>query len=256
MIDRHCGKETDMSEFKNKQAEQNSGFQIADLSEFMDGEMAGETSVFLLRRINNDTNLSQKWQRYHLIRDVICDQKLHVSNPEFCAYISKRCAEMDTEAIAISEQTNAEDRNRWFKPALGLAMTAAVAFIAVTSVVQQPLNKQGIPNPGVSPLSIVADISAHPDFVTPENPLITPASSMVIPASSVSSGGANSTYPMIPGSSDLITTEYLFRHSQLEGDVGRPIFIHSNPHKFNGFIVTIPNPRKVSVKDVTEVTTP
>ncbi len=245
-----------MSKQKNKQTDQKSGFQMVDLSEFMDGEMASETSVFLLRRISNDTGLSQKWQRYHLIRDAICDQELHVSNPEFCACISERCAEMDTENVAISEPISAENGNRWFKPALGLAMTAAVAFIAVTSVVQQPLNKQGIPNPGASPLSLTADISELPDFVTPENPLITPASSMVIPASSVSSGGANPTYPMIPGSSDLSTAEYIFRHSQLEGDVGRPIFIHSNPHKFNGFIVTIPHPRIVPVKDVTEVTTP
>jgi hypothetical protein len=208
----------------------------------MDGEMATDTSVFLLRRINHEDSLGQKWQRYHLMRDVICDQDVQISNSGFCDCIRQRCADLEMEVAPAYAQDQLTNTNRWFKPALGLAMTAAVAFVAVTSVIQQPLNNQAAPTMAADQ-QLVAVTAEHPDFVTPENPLITPASGMVMPASGVSSGGINSTYPLIPGSSETTTAEYLFRHNQLEGDVGRPVFILSQPQKFNGYIVVRSQPR-------------
>ncbi|MCF6225195.1 MAG: sigma-E factor negative regulatory protein [Xanthomonadales bacterium] len=217
------------------------GFQVEDVSALMDGEMPSDTSVFLLRRMQHEDGLGSKWQRYHLIRDVICEQSVHISNTEFCDCIRSRCEEMDADTTTdVANQLPLGNSQRWFKPVLGLAMTAAVAFVAVTSVIQQPLNDQGLPAPGSAQQELLADISAHPDFVTPENPLVTAASGMVMPASGVSSGGLNTTYPLIPGDSPTTTAEYLFRHNQLEGDVGRPVFILNQAQKYNGFIVISP----------------
>ncbi|MBE9548914.1 MAG: sigma-E factor negative regulatory protein [Proteobacteria bacterium] len=223
------------------------GFQTEDLSAFMDGEMPSDTSVFLLRRISHEDSLGQKWQRYHLIRDVICREDVHLSSSEFCDCIRQRCADMEADIATGAVLEQAGNSNRWFKPVLGLAMTAAVAFVAVTSVLEQPLNDQG--SPAISAdLQALAVTAGRPDFVTPENPLITPASGMVMPASGVSTGGMSSTYPLIPGNSETTTAEYLFRDNQLEGDVGRPIFILAQPQTLSGFILLAPQLRKAVKK--------
>jgi len=241
---------------KNHTDKTNIASQAENLSVLMDGEMPNETSVFLLRRMQHEDALGNKWQRYHLIRDVICEQSVHVTNAEFCDCIRSRCEEIDTDAksaAAISE-VQLSNSQRWFKPVLGFAMTAAVAFVAVTSVVQQPLNEQGLPAPGSDQQEQLAELSAHPDFITPENPLVTAASGRVMPASGVSSGGLNTSYPLIPGTSQTTTAEYLFRNNQLEGDVGRPIFILNQPRKFNGFIVI--SPQRVELDKKAEATAP
>lgn len=232
------------------------GFQVEDLSALMDGEMPNDTSVFLLRRMQHEDALGNKWQRYHLIRDVICEQNVHITNAEFCDCIRSRCAEIEVapQSAESTSQLQAGSPQRWFKPVLGLAMTAAVAFVAVTSVVQQPLNDQGLPAPGSDQQELLVDTSAHPDFITPENPLVTAASGMVMPASGVSSGGLNTSYPLIPGNRQTTTAEYLFRHNQLEGDVGRPIFILNQPRKYTGYIVI--SPKRIPTEKKTGLTAP
>ncbi|MCF6264402.1 MAG: sigma-E factor negative regulatory protein [Xanthomonadales bacterium] len=225
---------------KDDTSNTSNGFQMEDVSVLMDGEMPNDTSVFLLRRMQHEDGLGSKWQRYHLIRDVICEQNVHITDTAFCDCIRNRCAQAEP-VIAVSDtQLQAGNSQRWFKPVLGIAMTAAVAFVAVTSVVQQPLNDQGLPSPDSIQQASLADVGERPDFVTPENPLITAASGRVMPASGVSSGGLNITYPLLPGNSQTTTAEYLFRHNQLEGDVGRPVFILNQPRNRSVLIISSP----------------
>ena len=42
---------------------------LEHLSSLMDGETSQETGLFLTRRVCADRELSQTWERYHLIRD-------------------------------------------------------------------------------------------------------------------------------------------------------------------------------------------
>ncbi len=204
---------------------------LEDLSAFMDGEMAADSSVFFVSRMGNEAMLEQKWTRYHLIRDVICKQDALLADSKFCDCVRQQ--------YQLPEQLLLEPRtNRWLKPVVGLAMTAAVAFVAVSSVIQLPGNAVG---PAVDHNALVGSASVETkNFVTPEIPVITTAGSAAVPVSMTSDNLATAMYPVVnqaPHKNNL--AEYLFRLQAKDG-LGRSVLLLQRPGQQSAIIFIAP----------------
>ena len=95
------------------------------LSALVDDECETEEIGLALRRVTRDPELEGRWERYHLIGDVL---KGHVP-PAVDTQFSRRLqAQIDSEAPLTS--LRAKGRN-WFKPVAGFALAASIAAVAV-----------------------------------------------------------------------------------------------------------------------------
>ncbi len=213
----------------NTSKDKNSDIHLENLSAFMDGEMAAQSSVFFVSRMSHESELENKWSRYHLIRDVMCKQDALLAGSKFCDCVR--------QAYQVPEQELVEQStNRWFKPVIGMAMTAAVAFVAVTSVVQFP----GDPAASAvdeSTLALTAS-AENINFVTPEIPVLTSAANSTVP---VSMSADSAMYPrvnQVNRPSNL--AEYLFRQ-QAKADSSRPVFILRQPGQRTAIIFIAPS---------------
>lgn len=217
----------------NTPKDKSSETHLEDLSTFMDGEMAAQSSVFFVSRMSHESKLEEKWSRYHLIRDVICKQNALLTDSKFCDCVRK--------AYLLPEQELVEPQaNRWFKPVIGLAMTAAVAFVAVSSVVQFPGNPAD-PAFEEASLALSGQIETK-NFVTPEIPVITSAANATVPVSMSSGSYSSAMYPRINQSNPSVNlAEYLFRQ-QAKTDSGRPLFILHQPGQRGSIIFIAPRP--------------
>jgi len=219
----------------NTPTDKNSNSHIEDLSAFMDGEMAADSSVFFLARMGHESELEQKWSRYHLIRDLICKQDSLVADSSFCDCVRQKYGA--AEPAELPEQQS----QRWLKPVIGLAMTAAVAFVAVTSVVQLPGNPV---SPVLEPSALAVNSSAaDKNFVTPEIPLITAAAATAVPVSMAAGSSNTAIYPIVNQTEKSANlAEYLFRQ-QASRENGRSVFILQKPGQRAAIILIAPKGR-------------
>ncbi len=176
---------------------------LEHLSTLMDGELSRETSLFMTRRLSSDESLSEKWERYHLIRDCI---RQPGSKQLVTGLRTRVKASLDTEAVP---QTSAWNRSRWLKPVSGLAIAASVALMAI--VVTAP--QQGVA-PGVEN-GTIADQADQP-FVSPNT----------LPVSPVSQAAS---YGSSPQANSNALNVYLLRHNQIAKTAGRQGFVSFVP---------------------------
>lgn len=92
------------------------------LSAFADGELAADEQRFLLRRLLQDAALRDAYGRYELIRGCLRGQAPHGGT-----LVTRVMA-------AIGDEPLAAGRRRWLRPALGAAMAATVAALALVVV--------------------------------------------------------------------------------------------------------------------------
>ncbi len=216
----------------NTPKDKSSEIHLEDLSAFMDGEMAAQSSVFFASRMSHESELGNKWSRYHLIRDVICKQEALLAGSKFCDCVRQGYQMPEQELVE-------QPTNRWLKPVIGMAMTAAVAFVAVTSVVQLP----GDPASSAldEPTLVLATKEESKNFVTPEIPVLTSAANATVPVSMSADSPASTMYPrvnQVNGSANL--AEYLFRQ-QAKADSSRPVFILRQPGQRASIIFIAPS---------------
>ncbi len=165
---------------------------LEHLSSLMDGELSQETGLFLTRRVCADGELGQTWQRYHLIRD--------------CLRNSGESWTVSRQAIQIDELLPGEtlpggnpgrSAPGWLKPLSGLAVAATVAITAILIVAPQP-ETDGTQD------------QAQP-FTSPN-----PIKGVNISQPASLSGGTQGAV------SNNRMNNYLLRHNQVAGSVGRP----------------------------------
>lgn len=112
----------------------------------MDGELGETEARFLLRRLGHDSELSARWERYHLARSAVRgDLKPYLNG--FAARVAQA---LDGEAPVRGPI--ALDRVGWLKPLGGLALAASVALI-VFNVWRQPPVETEPPLPEVRALA-------------------------------------------------------------------------------------------------------
>ena len=96
------------------------------LSVLMDGELPRDQLRFLLRRIDTDAELSQRWSRYQIMRSALRRQPVLPLRIDFTEVLMQRIA---VEALPIAHRRGAT-LLRW---AGGGAIAAAVAVVALVT---------------------------------------------------------------------------------------------------------------------------
>jgi sigma-E factor negative regulatory protein RseA len=96
------------------------------VSALMDDECALEEINLALRRLERDEALQERWQRYHLISDVIKSSAPAVIDADFCARMRSA---LDSEPALTA--VRGDTAPAWRKPAIGFALAASVAAVTV-----------------------------------------------------------------------------------------------------------------------------
>lgn len=105
------------------------------LSALCDDELPGSETRFLLRRAQAEPALAQRWERYHLVRIVLRRQPLAPLAPGFADAVMARIAAEGRPVVV----------RRWLKPALGGAIAAGVAALALVAVAPRTGTTPGEP---------------------------------------------------------------------------------------------------------------
>jgi len=130
------------------------------ISSLMDGEVSRETGRFLVRRLGADEELCATWARYHLVRDCMRHQEGGLAGGGLASRVR----------LAIDQETPSGRRFRtapgWLKPAVGMAVAASVALMAIVAV--GPGSR-----PAATAASEVAGVAETPSFRSPQS--LTPA---------------------------------------------------------------------------------
>ena len=119
------------------------------LSALMDGELPRDQLRFLLRRIDADTELVQRWSRYQLARGSLRRQTVLPLRADFAEILMRRLAE---ETAPVASRRGAA-LLRW---AGGGAIAAAVAVVAL--VATRPASE----NPSSTMATTIAALPAAP----------------------------------------------------------------------------------------------
>lgn len=107
------------------------------LSALSDGELASDSARFLLKRLDHDPELSETWERYHLIRDCLRRQNT-LAPPDFAAQVMAGI-EADAQPTSVQRATRAA-RSRVAQWLGGGAIAAAVAVVALMFSVRAPID--------------------------------------------------------------------------------------------------------------------
>ncbi len=191
---------------------QHSGDMGESLCCLMDGELDDNETQFLLRRLDHDQALRERWERYHRVRSIMQDHhgvseqhasSLSPSLDGFAVGIAEAIANDPTPVVEQhSDQSAApgaagRSSRRWLQPLAGMAVAASVAVVAF-NVWQPQLDAAG-DHATATPQPLLSQTVSDPtgEF---EGRVATPASNI---ASQASTGGDKRTLQ-----------RYLIRHSQ------------------------------------------
>ena len=101
------------------------------LSALIDGDLAPDQARFLMRRLGHDPELAGRWQRWHLVGDVLRGEPV-AALPDGAEGFAARIA-----AAVAAEGARPAGRLRWQR-GLGVALAASVAAVAL--FVARPLS--------------------------------------------------------------------------------------------------------------------
>lgn len=127
------------------------------LSALIDGELEREPSRFLLRRLESDTELRATYARYHLISSALKREAFVPAPDSFADGLVSKVA-------ASAVPSRSWQRRAWVRPALGSAIAAGVAALALIVIVPG--------QPGSQRVGSIAAVGAVPETsavaLTPE----------------------------------------------------------------------------------------
>ena len=136
------------------------------LSALMDGELSREELRFLLRRVDAEAPLAQRWSRYQLARAALRRQGVVQLRADFSEAIMQR---LGNEALPAAR--NGSRVLRWLG---GGAIAASVAVLALVATrpamqTQQPVLAAVAPAPArdTRPVAIQTPIALNPDLAQP-----------------------------------------------------------------------------------------
>ncbi len=106
-----------------------------NISELMDGELKKDCSRFLLKRMQTDAQLSNKWDSYHLLRSYLQQNNDAPLVHDLGKQVLKKLASDQTR---VDMQPAVHSRiSVWLKPIIGSAIAASVAVVAILTVNNQ-----------------------------------------------------------------------------------------------------------------------
>lgn len=168
------------------------------ISCLMDGEINRETARFLVRRLGADESLCATWARYHLVRDCLRHQEGGLARESLAARV--RLA-IESEAGPVVPR---RPGRAWLRPAVGMAIAASVALMAIVAV--GPTHQLSQPTDAV-----LVEGGDTPSFTSPQSLAPAPVSETA------------SLYGSPAGDSRM--NAYLLRHYQAAGLNGSRGFV-------------------------------
>jgi sigma-E factor negative regulatory protein RseA len=97
----------------------------SQLSAMVDDELEDRENELVLRRLSRDSDARDRWERYHLIRDVIQGHVPVALDTDFAARI-RRAIEAEPLPQPVARPLPA-----WYKPVTGFALAASVVLMAL-----------------------------------------------------------------------------------------------------------------------------
>lgn len=97
------------------------------LSAMMDGECPAHELPLALRRLAQDAELKQRWERYHLIGDVLNGHVAEAIDSEFAARLQVLIAQ-EPPLSAVAAPAPSTPRRAWARPALGFGLAASLTL--------------------------------------------------------------------------------------------------------------------------------
>lgn len=197
-----------------------------ELSALMDGEASELEVRRVLKRLPNEPELVEKWQRFHLMSAAIRGEMRGVDAKFAKVDLTSRIAAALTEEPALNHSPEAEEvRGNWWqeavvKPLASVAIAASVSAMVVFG--WQTFNQAGV-SPTAAPANF-AQVS--PSTVNNSNAgyaqANVPARSYgqlgAVPVAQAQNGIQRSTLPQqeilrMPATQDLNLTQYLMSHT-------------------------------------------
>lgn len=130
------------------------------ISAFMDDALESHEAELLVARLTRDRGLRATWQRYHLAGEAMRRGLAGTHDRGFADGVMAGIADVEIESRSVNHPARLLDRLR---PAVGLAVAASVAMVAIFTV-QQPV--------------MVADNNAAPSEIVPQQATSNPAGAM------------------------------------------------------------------------------
>lgn len=123
------------------------------ISALADGELSGDETELLLKRLQTDNELRKTWESYHLTGDAMRQGLATVHDRNFADKVMKA---IEPDSGYVSAITLVADRLQGLlKPVAGLAIAATVATVAILSVQSQTV----VPPSEVVPSNVTASTS-------------------------------------------------------------------------------------------------
>lgn len=196
------------------------------LSALMDGELERDQTRFLLKRMDADQGLSQRWARYHVARQTLRRQEMAPLSIDF--------ADRVMAAIEIEPAAQVRSQPTWLRWGAGGAIAASVAVAALmltqpqtgeperpAVAVRNPAPSSGAPQIAAAPASIGPAVAAaaQPSGTDFRPPLLAPMAPI---ETAPASFGSDLTQPI---ATDPRMQSYLIRHYQSAGATGQTAFV-------------------------------
>lgn len=132
----------------------------SQLSALVDHELEEREMDLVLRRLDRDDSARDRWERYHLIGDLLRGQAQTPLDAQFAARIRQAVAAESVPQSAV------KPRPTWYKPAAGFALAASVVLVTLFGL--QPSQTDGFPPS--TPRSATAPVSPARFSATPISP--------------------------------------------------------------------------------------
>lgn len=109
---------------------------IESLSLLMDNEASGSLCQEAINKVLNDKELSQKWSRFHLARELLIEKEVYVGDQQFAENVANV---VDAEphrigAVDWHKKSQQSQSNNWYRRVVGFAVAASVTALVVTGV--------------------------------------------------------------------------------------------------------------------------
>jgi len=139
------------------------------LSGLLDEWKGDADERLLLDQVLADVNERARLQRYQMIGEAMRHELPRQIQPDFAAGVMARIEQEGVVPEGSPEPLRRGSRAEtapwwlsWLKPAAGLSVAAAVAFVAVTTVTQTPVQPAGSPQVLASAAGVVAPADSDP----------------------------------------------------------------------------------------------
>ena len=100
------------------------------ISALLDNELSDHETASILTRLGQDDDLRQRWDRYHLIGDVMRGESVHIDVRDISERVRSMVA-LEPAIISFPKKKSHTWKANWLKPAAGAALAASVATVVI-----------------------------------------------------------------------------------------------------------------------------